>query len=88
MITLNDLKTIFIRCFANSQKKDSPTFDNEYLVDKMTIVMKKVNYDTISLIETLDDVFKDIQAAKSKALFIKYIEEILAVGDYKGWDAD
>lgn len=74
MITLNDLKTIFIRCFANSQKKDGPTFDNEYLVDKMTIVMNKVKYDTISLIETLDDVFKDIQTAKNKALFIKYIE--------------
>lgn len=75
MITLNDLKTIFFRCFANSsQKKDVPSFDNDYLVEKMTIVMKKVNYDTISLIETLNDVFKDIQTAKNKTLFLKYIE--------------
>jgi len=88
MISLNDMKSIFIRCLAVSNKKDSPDYDNEYLIEKLIFVMKKIGYDTITLIETLDDIYADVESNKNRKIFMKFIEETLAVGSYGNWEPD
>ena len=49
----------------------------EYLVNKLIVILKKVNYDTLTLIETLDDIYKDIQQSRNKTMFMKFIEVAL-----------
>ena len=51
-------------------------------------MMKKINYDTITLIETLDDMYGDIESSKNRKIFIHFVEAALEVGTYGGWDSD